>query len=68
MPKDNGFKKRGLNYGALHDAIDAFEWPTLVGTCKGVFGPKRAAAHWEDDDDDDDENDDDDDDDEGHGL
>ena len=65
MLKDNGWKKRGLNYGALHAAIEGFEWPTLVGTCKGVFAPKRAAAHWEDADDDDD---DDDDDDEGHGL
>ena len=49
MPKDNGFKKRGLSYAAMHDAIASFEWPKLVGTGpKDVFGPKRAASHWDD--------------------
>ena len=48
VPKDNGFKQRGLNYAAMHDAIVGFEWPHLVGTCADVFAPKRAASHWED--------------------
>ena len=45
----DGWKHRGLSYEAMHEAVQSFAWPKLVGAgpCNETFSPKRAGTHWE---------------------